>query len=42
LAMVDIVACGSAKATPQTNTVTITATSGALSHTTTYTLTSTQ
>ncbi|MGD0629286.1 MAG: FG-GAP-like repeat-containing protein [Terracidiphilus sp.] len=42
LAIVNIAACGSAKATPQTNTVTITATSGALSHATTYTLTSTK
>jgi Bacterial Ig-like domain (group 3) len=40
IAPVNIAACGSAKKTPQTNTVTITATSGTLSHTTTYSLTS--
>jgi hypothetical protein len=40
LALFNIAACGSAKAKPQTNTVTITATSGTLSHTSTYSLTS--
>jgi hypothetical protein len=42
LALIDIAACGSAKATPQTNTVTITATSGTLSHTVNFSLTSTK
>jgi hypothetical protein len=41
LALVNIAACGSHKKTPQTSTVTITATSGTLSHAATYSLTST-
>jgi hypothetical protein len=39
LVLVNMAACAK-KATPETNTVTITAISGTISHTTTYTLTS--
>jgi hypothetical protein len=40
LALFNFTACGKGTSKPQTAVVTITATSGTLSHTTTYTLTS--